>query len=169
MKRILFMVLTVLFAGTAVSAFIASPTAASATEPSALLSQPVGTLEACDDCSACDPPGAAEVGHKTFAGDASSIHERNAGPHGDCWDTGTCGMFHPPTCQPSHDDMLASLEAVRQAVLEGDGDALRELVRDRVETVSWVPSRNAVQVRGCKGFIVAHFPLSAELQTTLSH
>jgi hypothetical protein len=54
------------------------------------------------------------------------------------------------------------LGALWRAVREAKDGSLRELLREHREVAYYNPGRDAVQVLGCKGSVLASIPLSPE-------
>ena len=139
-------------------------TVQAASDADALLAQPFGALETCVDCSNCG-----ENGNKAFPGDATSWFEVGGGPHSTCYETGSCSLKHPPTCNISLALTAQLLEEVRAAVAAGKEAEVRLLLQHHSAQLSFVEERGAVQVLGCNDQVVAHFPLTHAIVASLSH
>ena len=87
---------------------------------------------------------------------------------GTCLVHGICGGDDQEdmAAQPS---VASELEAVRQAVASGDAEVLSDVLRTASPRVKLSTERSAIQVSGCGGEIVAHFPLPAATIETLTH
>jgi hypothetical protein len=111
------------------------------------------------ECRGCDVCGAGEGFHVLYE---SGIRDAAPGDDhvGDCWSTGTCDEWHPPLCE-----MTSAAASELQALWDGlaTGIQVGELARrvdDLGELVHVDQDRQALQVVGCEGKIVAHIPLS---------
>jgi hypothetical protein len=117
----------------------------------------------CVDCAGCWSEG--DVGHKAPDGDGTSIYDRGTGSHTTCYTTGTCSQRHPityPNCGGTNngEDLVATLEEIRQVILAGDQAAAVAAARSADERhFRYVEARNAIQVAGCDGNLIAHLPL----------
>jgi hypothetical protein len=134
-----------------------------AAESPDLLAVPFGLMEGCLDCSNCGSDG-----HKAFTGDETSTHEYAAGPHSQCWETGDCALQHPPECRESFASISEALEGVRNAVSGDEVTAIERLLAEN-NLVRFEAARSAIQVLGCKGQIVGHFPVSQAMFASLNH
>jgi hypothetical protein len=136
----------------------------------------------CVNCSVCGL-GGGSFGHTTTAGDSTSIYdsddggdtEDHDGAHGcatgEChaynmacpgWGTDTGGQY--PGGPPGGDDDAAAvglhLEAIRSALTGGELGLARRLAAAGPAAIVYVRERDAVQVVGCRGEVVLHFPIS---------
>jgi hypothetical protein len=87
---------------------------------------------------------------------------------GTCLEHGICGGKdeEDSAAQPS---LSSELEAVRQALASGDAEVLSDVLRTASPRVKLSTERSAIQVSGCGGEIVAHFPLPAGTLQALTH
>src|SRR5690606_19103133 len=117
----------------------------------------------CLDCSLCYEGD--NLGHKAFEGDETSIYSYGVGPHRDCFGTGSCASQHPPSsgCPGTQGltaaDLQALLDRTRRAIAAGDVVTARIIASLNGPAVQYVAERDAIEVLGCGGRIIAHFPL----------
>ena len=76
---------------------------------------------------------------------------------GNCGEHGICGGEEEAADQVA---LVAELEAVRKALLSEELQELRRVLSKASSRVALNGTRMAVQVTGCSGDIVAHFPLT---------
>lgn len=131
-----------------------------AAEPVNVLTMAFGSMDDCVDCFECGGNG-----HKAFQL-LNGYHELGAGVHSTCFETGSCALQHPMTCNIGSTELKETLERVRLAVLAADEVQLIRIVGDD-DRVQFVQTRSAVQVVGCGGQVVAHFPVGAEVVESL--
>lgn len=124
------------------------------------LLQPVPITDGCIDCIVCTS------GHRTqdLADPTSAYAEYPDGIHGckgdaSCWEHGVCGGGSETFLPLNSSDPVAHMEGVRAGLLSGDWEGLRALLSSNAD-VALVSERRAIQVTGCEGRVVGHFPLS---------
>jgi len=108
-----------------------------------------------DGCIGCLPCGFHhETGQRGPLDDYSGeIHDCPSG-WGSCTSHGICGGGE----EENEIALVNDLEAIRRAFLNGEIANLRSTVHASPR-VTILASRQAIQVFGCKGKVVAHFPL----------
>lgn len=129
-------------------------------DPSLL--RPFVAFAVCLDCTGCFSEGT--VGHKAPEGDATSIYDRGAGSHTYCSTTGTCSQKHPityPDCGGDEtEELIATLESIRSSIVGGDTKAARQIADAHPDDhFKYLKDRNAIQVTGCQGQLIAHMRL----------
>lgn len=126
----------------------------------AVASEASGQELDCIDCSLCAIEGV--TGHKTMEGDSTSIYneESQEGTH-DGFHSCLTDVFcdsHDGTCDLPD---LAWLENLSAAASSGREAAIQWLNdTGGARWAAFAPDRRAIQVRGCGGEVIAHFPLS---------
>lgn len=99
--------------------------------------------------------------------DVAPFAMRNGGQHytPTCY-SGTCDTKHGPMpCEPL---MGEDLEALRVGILDGNAAAIRSVQVQYPTKVNMNMSRSAIQVVGCAGLVLAHFPVSTELMASVA-
>lgn len=76
-------------------------------------------------------------------------------PHSECIAPNTCEGGHPD-CSIGFD-----LDEFIEAVVGADGQATIALLRAHADHAFFNEPRNAVQILGCRGILVAHIPLGS--------
>lgn len=95
----------------------------------------------------------------------------SAGSHSICF-PGSCADKHPSCTPDNAGEGLVSLEHLLDdlewAIEGGDVDSFRSVVAQLGSRVVLYEARDALQLRGCDGGVVGHFPLSDGLVAVLS-
>ena len=63
---------------------------------------------------------------------------------------------------------LAEVEQLREAIVKQDPRSFRRLVAAHPERILVNAKRAAVQIAGCQGTIIAHFPVESKLLAALA-
>lgn len=131
---------------------------------------PVDAQLSCLDCSLCYDPGkgfGGLVGNKAPVGDHTSVHSAGLGSHNHCVMSGDCTEQHPIEAgclvtREEQEDRLAALDDLVGAVQREDALAAYRVLTDSTlrESARYVVERNAIQVQGCGGAVIAHISLS---------
>jgi hypothetical protein len=114
-----------------------------------------------DDCIVCNDQWDCPVDHH-IAPNVEGEFQRSGGSHGSCWE-GLCtaevgGLpAKHPRCAPEAPEQLQELLA---AVASNRPEAVMVAVQSFGDKLRVVPERQALQLLGCSGEIIAHIPAS---------
>jgi hypothetical protein len=136
-----------LFGATVIT--IASPSSAVNAE---LFSLPA--TDECLSCSTCQNTSQHTAPGPVDTGNAFGIAHSHCSAIGDC----SFGHFHD--AQTCSGFALKTLPALWKDIAAADGDKLRQVISGYGAVVSYNTQRQAVQVLGCSGVVIAHIPLS---------
>lgn len=120
------------------------------------LLKPIDSPFDCIDCISC---GLQQ--HATGWWSPNPDYSPEDGPHtcgsGWCLSHGVCGGKEEESATET--PLEVELEAIRRAVASGQASELSDVLGWASPRVKMSTSRSAIQVSGCGGEIVAHFPL----------
>lgn len=121
---------------------------------------PGDCVQCSDSMSYCEP-GTHDAWNST---PLASLWTRNGGAHapGVCFE-GSCDTRHGPACFFIDAPTAQDQEALRVAVLEGNGEAVGLIAKAHTTSVFLNFDRSAVQLRDCAGGVYLHLPASAAL------
>ncbi len=112
-------------------------------------------IRGCNGCDACNWP---TWHHTNFVPPMADYSPpQHACQMGDCLEHGICGGLEP---DPAESAVVSTLEALRLALLSGDPEELASVFVEVSPRATLNRARKAVQVTGCSGQVVAHFPLT---------
>ena len=133
--------------------------------------------EACDgECEVCTGEGVS--GHAAEAAPATdppNTHNEGDGWHEKCAGTSNCSGH---ICLPefasaynhaeNHARVGELFAALGQAVATADEEELIAMLQEHEGTLEYLADRQALQVLGCDGKIVAHYPIEPSLSNELN-
>jgi len=142
-----------------------------ATAPNA--PDPVLTIEVspsifCIDCSICDN---GVPGHVTNDGTIGFQGTFGGGLHNDTCLSGTCDQAHGICCCDDDQDLALAVgyaTELQHAILQGSPSRVAAALAAGRGALQFVKDRQAIQVVGCSGQPVAHYPLVPRLAASLA-
>lgn len=114
------------------------------------------------DCIGCVHGGCEEGFHDAFeTSPPLNFWTRNGGVHNGtpCME-GTCYTNHGPwNCGGAEPITLGDVETIRLALVRNDSRGLEQLMQEHPGRIVFNSARAALQVFGCGGEVLAHFPV----------
>jgi len=124
--------------------------------PAASFAGPAPVWRQCVGCDTCG-----EGAHFVFDTPLGIRYVAPGDNHTDCWQTGSCDTWHPTGCggfAAAIPDLNLLWTRLGSGIPASD---LVGLIRAKPDIITFNAKRNAIQVRGCNGTLLAHVPLSA--------
>ena len=131
------------------------------------LAAPLPSAWAASECRGCDFCRGGRPNQHLLFDAGRRTHTPGAEDHvGECWSSGPCDQWHPDNpeqCGESFAQAGPDLTNLWHGLVNGmPSYQLARVIRKRPEVIELNSARQAIQVVGCEGQIVAHLPISSD-------
>lgn len=121
----------------------------------------VSTGHSCQDFTECDHAPCSSGGGDTTPNEPVGFHHHGDPLHHHGNRLARHSHDGAANVLPGHDGrVVANLERLRLGLRDSDNDAIRAAIEAGNGHIELVPERQAVQVVGCRGIVIAHYPLT---------